>query len=72
LWPGVGEIFWDVHEEVGYHLETIQLALNETNRQYQEAVAGQKREQERQEAENAIHDATVRETLVVRRSRFTN
>jgi hypothetical protein len=35
-------------------------------------VAHQKREQERQEAENAIHDATVRETLGRLGSRFTN
>jgi hypothetical protein len=78
--PGNGRVTGDrfvlsgttIEEVEKYHLETLQLALNETNRQYQEAVAHQKREQERQEAENAIHDATVRETLGRLGSRFTN
>lgn len=69
--PGNGHVAGDrfvlsgttIEEVEKYHLETLQLALNETNRQYQEVTAHRARQAERQEAEAAIHEATVREAL---------
>lgn len=76
--PGIGRVTGDrfvldgttIEEVEQYHLETLRLALNETNRQYQEAAVQRKREDERRESELAIHDAAVREKLEQLKSHF--
>lgn len=76
--PGNGRVVGDrfvlscttIEEVEKYHVDTLQLALVETNRQYQELEAQQKRTHERQDADAAIHNATVRETLGRLGSRF--
>lgn len=76
--PGNGHVAGDrfvlsgttIDEVEKYHLETLQLALNETNRHYSEAVAQRLREDERRKAGKATNDAVVRETLGRLDSRF--
>ncbi|MCW3158629.1 toll/interleukin-1 receptor domain-containing protein [Micropruina sonneratiae] len=69
--PGNGHVAGDrfvlsgttIEEVEKYHLETLKLALDETNRQYGESIAQRRREDELRAAEQAAHEAGVREAL---------
>jgi len=76
--PGNGRVQGDrfvltgttIEEVERYHLETIQLALQETNRQYEEIAARSRAEQTRQEASEAEHAANVTDVLDRLQDRF--
>ena len=76
--PGNGRVQGDrfvltgttIEEVERYHLETLQLALQETNRQYEEIAARSRAEQARQEASEAEHAANVTDVLDRLEDRF--
>jgi hypothetical protein len=76
--PGIGRVEGDrfildgttIEEVDKYHLETLQLAVDQTNDQYRDHLARERAEQDRTAQAHAAQDASVQAALESMRHRF--